>query len=69
MTKLHKAKILDELGIEYETTAAGEMICLVKMSTHAGDDCGEWLNAGDVINEMVEQSHIKLSDYLPKWAY
>ena len=58
MTKLEKAKLLDELGIEWEITNSGEMICLVKMTTFAGDDCSEWLNAGDVINEMKEQRYI-----------
>jgi hypothetical protein len=61
MTKLHKAKILDELGIEYQTTETGEMICLVK--TNHDEDSKEWLNAGDVINEMEEQGHIKVPSH------
>lgn len=58
MTKLHKAKILDELGIEHKILSTGEMVCLVK--TNSDDDSKEWLNAGDVINEMGEQGFIKV---------
>lgn len=58
MTKLEKSKILDDLGMEWKITETGEMICLVKMSTFAGDDCSEWLNAEETIKEMKEQKYI-----------
>lgn len=43
MTKLHKAKILDGLNIEYKILETGEMFCFVN---------GEWINAGDYINSL-----------------
>ncbi len=44
--------ILNDLGIEHQITESGELICLVKMSTFADDDCSEWLSAYDVIKQL-----------------
>lgn len=59
MTKLHKAKILDEFGIDNKILESGEMVCLVN-TAQGGEDNKEWLNAGDVINEMEEQGLISV---------
>jgi len=55
MTKLHKAKFLEERGIEWNIGEGRTMFALVKMSTPNGDDCSEWLDASDVIDQIKEQ--------------
>ena len=43
MTKLNKAKKLNELGIEYKVLQTGEMVCYVN---------GAWVNAGKYIESL-----------------
>lgn len=55
MTKLEKIKILDENNIEHFIDKTGTLMALCKMSTFAGDDCSEWVDASDMIEAIQEQ--------------
>jgi hypothetical protein len=47
-----KIEILEDNGIEHYVDANGELMALYKMSTFAGDDCSEWLNADELVNHL-----------------
>lgn len=45
-----KIHVLEDNDIPYFINDQGELIALYKMSTFAGDDCSEWLNADEIVN-------------------
>jgi len=54
MTQEEKIAILEENLIEYEVGADGSIRGLCKMTTFAGDDCSEWLEADELIEGIRE---------------
>lgn len=58
MTKLHKAKILDENSIQWEINEKREIICLLKMTASDGNDCSEWISFDEMYAILKERGDI-----------
>lgn len=52
MTQQEKIQVLEDNDIEYYIDKDGELRCLYKMATFAGDDNSEWLNADELVNHL-----------------
>ena len=52
MTTEEKIQVLEDNDIQYFIDKDGELMALYKMSTFAGYDCSEWLNADELVNHL-----------------
>ncbi len=52
MSNDEKIEVLEDNGIEWYLDKDGELMALYKMSTFAGGDCSEWLNADELVNHL-----------------
>lgn len=52
MTTEEKIQVLEDNDIPYFIDDRGELMALYRMSTFAGDDCSEWLNADEIVNHL-----------------